>query len=304
MRALEPHTTGYAINASDGVRLHYEVFGDAGAQRTVLCLPTWSLVNARVWKMQVPFLTRLGYRVVTFDGRGNGLSGRPASGYSTHDFAADAVAVMDAADIDRAALLGFSAGGRWAAVLAVEHASRVESVVLIAPSVAISKPLRTLPTPFTERPAQRDGWNKYNAVHWREDFPDFRRWFAETIFTEPHSTKGQDDVVAWSDDITPEMLTATVLESAMPWMRELWPRISQPMLVVHGDEDQVTWLANTEELLSHLPHARLVVFEGSGHAPHLRDPVRFNLLLGEFLSRTAGVEVPAMENEAVTHASA
>ena len=304
MRALEPRITGFAVNAKDGVELHYEVFGDPDAQRSVLCLPTWSLVNARVWKMQVPFLARLGYRVVTFDGRGNGLSGRPASGYSTHDFAADAVAVMDAADIDSATLLGFSAGGRWAAVLAVEHAMRVDSVVLIAPSVTVSGPLRSLPTQFTERPARPDGWNKYNAVYWREDLPDFRRWFAEQIFTEPHSTKGQDDIVAWSDDISPEMLIATVLESAMPWMRELWPRISQPMLVVHGDEDEVTSLANTEELVSYLPHARLLVFEGSGHAPHLRDPVRFNLLLGEFLSRVAGVETPALVNEEVTHASA
>lgn len=304
MRALEPHITGYARNASDGVELYYEVFGEESTRGTVLCLPTWSLVHSRVWKMQVPFLVRLGYRVVTFDGRGNGRSGRPESGYGTHDFAADAVAVLDAAGVDRAALLAFSAGGRWGAVLAVEHAPRVDRVVLIAPSVTISKPLRTLPTPFTERPAQRDGWNKYNAVHWREDLADFRRWFAQTIFTEPHSTKGQDDIVAWSDDITPDMLVATVLESSMPWMRDLWPRIAQPLLVVHGDEDAVSSLQNTRELLAHLPQARLAVFEGSGHAPHVRDPVRFNLLVEEFLSSSTGVQVREQSEGAVSHASA
>ena len=81
MRALEPHTTGYARNASDGVELYYEVFGEESTRGTVLCLPTWSLVHSRVWKMQVPFLVRLGHRVVTFDGRGNGRAERnPARG--------------------------------------------------------------------------------------------------------------------------------------------------------------------------------------------------------------------------------
>lgn len=303
MRAQEPSTCGQAVNPRDGVRLQYEVFGDEHAPRTVLCLPTWSLVHSRVWKMQVPFLARLGYRVVTFDGRGNGRSGRPETGYEAHDFAADAIAVMDRVGADTSTLLAFSAGCRWAAVLAVEHSTRVDGLTLVAPSVTIGGPLRRLPASFTEAPPDREGWNKFNAVHWREDLPDFRRWFAERIFTEPHSTKGQDDIVAWSDDITPEMLTRTMLDSGMPWMRELWPRIGQPLLVVHGDEDEVTALSNTEELLAHLPHGELAVFEGSGHAPHLRDPVRFNLLLRSFLERMLPLSAGSPANNLVRSTS-
>lgn len=301
---MEPRESGYAVNPVDGVRSHFEVFGPDGAERTVLLLPTWSLVHGRVWKMQVPFLARRGYRVVTVDGRGNGLSDRPAAGYTAHDFAADALAVMEATGTDAASLLAFSAGGRWAAVLAVEHAARVDTVVFVAPSISLSGPLRGLPTAFTTRPPDARGWNKFNAVHWREDLADFRRWFAARIFTEPHSTKAQDDVVEWSDDIAPDMLIATILESAMPWMHDLWPRIGQPVLVVHGDEDEVTALDNSRNLLSHLPQAELVVFEGSGHAPHLRDPVRFNLLLRDFLDRTAPGEAVAKWKEAAGHARA
>lgn len=87
MRALEPRASGLATNNSDGVRLRYEVFGPDAAARVVLLLPTWSLVDSRVWKMQVPFLAALcGHRVVTFDGRGNGGSDRPAEGYHALDF--------------------------------------------------------------------------------------------------------------------------------------------------------------------------------------------------------------------------
>ena len=304
MRAMEPRTSGFATNAADGVRSHYEVFGPDGALPTVLLLPTWSLVHGRVWKMQVPFLVRLGYRVVTFDGRGNGLSDRPVAGYAAHDFAADALAVMDATGTGAASLVAFSAGCRWAAVLAVEHAQRVDSVTFVAPSVSLAGPLRSLPTQFTEMPPDAAGWNKFNAVHWREDLADFRRWFAARIFTEPHSTKAQDDVVEWSDDIAPDMLIATILESAMPWMHDLWPRIGQPVLVVHGDEDEVTALDNTLSLVSHLPQAELVVFEGSGHAPHVRDPVRFNLLLRDFLERAAQRPATPARKEAAAHARA
>ena len=61
-------------------------------------MPTWSIIHSRFWKMQIPYLARHA-RVVTFDGRGNGRSDRPAEpdAYREEEYAADAVAVMDAA---------------------------------------------------------------------------------------------------------------------------------------------------------------------------------------------------------------
>src|SRR5262245_30896001 len=113
MRALYPHTDGYAINPIDGVRLFYEVFGPPDAERTLMFLPTWSLLHSRIWKGQVPYFARHGFRVVAFDGRGNGRSDRPPRGYWTEDFARDTVAVLDATGVHRTALVGISAGARW-----------------------------------------------------------------------------------------------------------------------------------------------------------------------------------------------
>ena len=106
MRALEPAASGFAVNPHDGVRSYYEVFGPPDAARTIMFLPTWSLVQSRVWKMQVPYFAHQGFRVVTFDGRGNGQSDRPASGYTTDDFVRDASTVLDTLAIERAALVG------------------------------------------------------------------------------------------------------------------------------------------------------------------------------------------------------
>jgi pimeloyl-ACP methyl ester carboxylesterase len=74
MRACQPTRDGYAER--EGVKVFYEVFGDGDP--TVLLLPTWSIVHSRHWKAQVAYLAR-HVRVVTFDGRGNGRSDRPAT---------------------------------------------------------------------------------------------------------------------------------------------------------------------------------------------------------------------------------
>jgi pimeloyl-ACP methyl ester carboxylesterase len=72
MRAREPDTEGFVDR--DGVKLPFEVFGDG--EPTLLLLPTWTIIHARFWKAQVPYLAR-HFRVVTYDGPGNGGSDRP-----------------------------------------------------------------------------------------------------------------------------------------------------------------------------------------------------------------------------------
>jgi len=102
-RARYPDESGYAERG--GVKLHYEVYGSGGP--TILLLPTWSIVHSRHWKMQIPYLAR-HCRVVTFDGRGNGRSDRPEAGYDEREFAADALAVMDATGTGRAVIVSLS----------------------------------------------------------------------------------------------------------------------------------------------------------------------------------------------------
>src|SRR6187200_3256408 len=86
MRAREPDATG--VIERDGVRVVWDRYGDGTP--TILLLPTWSVIHSRFWKLQIPYLAR-HFRVVTFDGRGNGRSDRPPSvaAYSDVEFVAD-----------------------------------------------------------------------------------------------------------------------------------------------------------------------------------------------------------------------
>src|SRR2546425_10067591 len=134
-RARYPDESGFVER--DGVSLYYEVYG-TGAP-TVFLLPTWSIIHSRHWKMQIPYLAR-HCRVLTFDGRGNGRSDRPREpeAYAEAEFAADALAVMDATGTERAFLVGFSMGAQRTLLLAAEHPERVEGVVFIAPAVPLA----------------------------------------------------------------------------------------------------------------------------------------------------------------------
>ena len=117
-RARYPDSSGYIKR--DGVRLFYEMYGSG--EPTVFLLPTWSIVHSRHWKMQIPYLAR-HCRVITFDGRGNGRSDRPPAGYGEAEFAADALAVMDATGTERAVIVSLSVGAQPALILAAGHPS-------------------------------------------------------------------------------------------------------------------------------------------------------------------------------------
>ena len=162
--------------------------------------------------MQIPYLAR-HCRVVTFDGRGNGRSDRPqeAAAYDEREFAADALAVLDATETERAVIVGFSLGAQRGLLLAAEHPERVDGAVFIGPAFpGGGSPLarRTLHE-FDQELDTDEGWAKYNRFHWLRDYRDFVDFFMSQMFTEPHSTKPFEDAVGWALETNGETLVAT-----------------------------------------------------------------------------------------------
>jgi pimeloyl-ACP methyl ester carboxylesterase len=290
MRACQPSGDGYV--ESDGVKVHYEVYG--AGEPTVLLLPTWSIIHSRHWKMQIPYLARHS-RVLTFDGRGNGRSDRPAEpeAYRSAEFTADALAVLDATGTQRAVLVAMSLGATWALELGALHPERVAGIVFIAPALPLGLSDPKVALSFAERLGTTEGWAKFNQHYWREHYREFLEFFFSQMFTEPHSTKPIEDTVGWGLETDPETLIATRLGSSAqgePFSdperaAELATRLRCPILVVHGDEDAIRPLANGAKL-AELAGGRLVTLGGSSHAPHVRDPVRVNLLLRDFIRRS------------------
>lgn len=286
MRAAYPDLTNHVVR--DGVRLGYEVFGDG--EPTILLLPTWTIVHSRQWKMQVPYLAR-HYRVVAYDGPGNGMSDRatdPAR-YTADSYAADAVAVLDACGVERAVVVGLSLGARYGVRLATLHPDRVIGLVAIGPSLPLVDPLperaSVVDSLHRSAPEKPEGWAKYNIDYWHRDYPDFVEFFFSQVFNEPHSTKPREDTLEWGLEAGPEILEAEALGKAFEvdlTGTDLVIPVSCPTLVIHGTRDRIQPHAVGSEL-ARLTGGTLVSLEGSGHLPNVRDPVKVNLLIRGFV---------------------
>ena len=301
MRAREPDHQGYVDN--DGVKIGYEVFGDGDP--TILLLPTWTIIHSRFWKAQIHYLAR-HFRVVTYDGPGNGLSDRVVdpNAYSAEAYADAALAVLEATGTDRAVLVSLSAGAGWQLRLMALHPDRCLAGVFIGPSLAVAPghPERVPASEaFDDPPPTTEGWWKYNSHYWRQDWLDFSQFFFEQCFSEPHSTKPIEDCVGWSLDTTVNVMLAEAqaerpgTDDCFEWMH----RVAAPVLVIHGGNDQISPISRAE-VLAETTGGTLVTIEGGGHIPLARDPVAVNLHIADFVRGLAAPAAPTPVRQAWT----
>ncbi|HEY7627699.1 MAG TPA: alpha/beta hydrolase, partial [Ilumatobacteraceae bacterium] len=284
MRARQPDATGFARRGD--VSLHWEAFG--AGEPVIALLPTWSIIPSRFWKLQVATLARR-HRVVTFDGRGAGLSSRPVGpdAYTHEEFAADVEAVLDATGTERAVLVGLSAGAMWGLQFAADHPQRTQGLVVIGPSVELAPQHGERAVyEFDEPLDTTDGWAKYNSYYWRRNYRDFAEFFFAQMFSEWHSTKQIEDCVGWALETTPEVLidTARARHAGTDDVRALCARVTAPVLVIHGDKDRIK-PHSAGAALAELVHGELVTIAGGGHGPQSRDPIVVNRLIEEFVDQ-------------------
>jgi pimeloyl-ACP methyl ester carboxylesterase len=282
---LDADREGFVVR--DGVSVHFQSFGSA--PRAVLLLPTWSIVHSDFWRWQVPHLARK-YNVITYDGRGNGKSDRPAdpAAYADDQFAADAIAVLDEMGVAEAAIMSVSAGAAWGLMLAAGHPDRVPASVFIAPSIPITPPIpERIPAmqTFNDTIATQDGWFKFNRRYWHDNWPDFLQFFFSQCFTEPNSDDHIAHFVGMGLDTTPRVIAATV-DAPGPdgaTFTRLASEVPNPVLVIHGDKDAISPHTRGAEL-ARLAGGRFVSMSGSGHEPQCRIPDEVNAILDDFLA--------------------
>jgi pimeloyl-ACP methyl ester carboxylesterase len=226
--------------------------------------------------------------VVTFDPRGNGRSDRPRDvrSYDRHQYAQDAVAVLDAAGVERAAVVSWC-GGSEELMLAAEHPERVTSLVAIAPNLLLTEdPEQQAGYSFDDVPDTEEGWAKSNRHYWQRDWRGYLEFFYSQLCTEPHSTKQIEDGVGWGLETDPETI---LLGLEAEWRNdreqalELCARVRCPTLVIQGTADEIVGPERGGAVAAAIPGARLVTLQGCGHGLHARDPVKVNQLIRDFL---------------------
>jgi pimeloyl-ACP methyl ester carboxylesterase/predicted glycosyltransferase len=281
MRARLPDLEGFIER--DGVKVAYDLYDNDAP--TILLFPTWSIVHSRVWKAQVAALSRR-WRVVTFDGRGNGRTDRPstAAAYADEQFVADAIDVLDATGTRQAVFVGWSRGGKWAAYTAGRHPERALGAVLIAPGIPFTPHPQITAERFLGDHGDAQGWDRFSQAYWQRDWPGFVDFFYSQAFPEPHSTKQVEDATAWSLETTPETMALTMVGRSTSGTidpPEALATVDCPVLVIHAEGDRINpheWGVRVAELTG----GTLVTVDGDGHGLPAREPVFITRSIEDF----------------------
>ena len=270
------------------LRIQYQVFG-SGSQ-AILLMPTWSLIHSDFWRHQVPHFSR-NYTVIVFDGLGNGGSDRPTEpeAYDDRLFAADALSVLDAVGVERAASMSVSAGANWNLLLAAEHPDRIAAGVFIGASVPFGSghPHRAASLEaFDQTLDSNEGWFTFNRDYWHRDWSGFLRFFFSQCFTEPDSEDEIAHFVTMGEQTSATVIEATVDAPGLGREKavELARSVQVPVLVIHGDVDAIANVEKGREL-ARLTGGGYVERPGEGHEPQSRNPATTNAIIDRFLSQ-------------------
>lgn len=255
-----------------------------GQGPAVVLIHAFSL-DQRMWEAVAADLS-LRYRVIRFDARGHGETPDPRGPYSSY---LDVLEVMDAAEADRAWLIGLSSGSQAAADVALVAPDRVMGLVLASPGLSGYAPVGSFEWFQPVGEALQQGGPAAAAEAW---------------LATPIMDAGQDPSVR-------EAIAEMVRENAGLWALAANPdqpltpgafsrmgEVAAPTLVLTGERDLVD-TRRVGALLGYcVPRAQFEVLPGRGHLLALEDPGWFARRISDFMSRAgeagnAPVEIPS-----------
>jgi pimeloyl-ACP methyl ester carboxylesterase/DNA-binding CsgD family transcriptional regulator len=281
-------------SSEDGVRLAYALHGRGPA---IVKVANWLTHLEHDWQSPVwrHWLAELGrgHTFVRYDCRGCGLSDRTPSRVALEAQVADLAAVVDAAGLERFALLGISAGGAVAVAYAAKHPQRVSHLILWG-AYAQGRLQRN---PSHEEREEAELLESVVRVGWGNPDPLFRRVFTSRFL--PGATTTQ---MEWFDELqristSPEMAVRLRKAWAEIDVTSLLGRISAPTLVAHVRDDVVTPFDQGRLIATRIPEARFLPLAGGNHLPLADDPAwpAFLEEARRFLGTSAGPELTGLD---------
>jgi pimeloyl-ACP methyl ester carboxylesterase len=268
-----------AFADSGGVKLYYE---DTGSGIPIVFVHEFA-DDHRSWEQQVRYFSRR-YRCVTYNARGYPPSDVPddVAQYSQASAAEDIAAVMDAASIDRAHVVGISMGGFATLHFGLRHAERALSLTVAACGYGAAPDQRDQFVSESEAIAAKydelgaAGVAEFYAngayrVQFKEKDPRGWQEFKDTL--AQHSAKGAAMTMRGVQKLRPSLYD----------LEDKLRALKTPTLIVNGDEDD--WCLEPGLYLKRtLPAAGLWIVPKTGHTVNLEEPALFNAQVAEFFA--------------------
>ncbi|MGR0160190.1 alpha/beta fold hydrolase [Paenarthrobacter nitroguajacolicus] len=254
--------------AADGTELAWTSEGDGEP----MLLIAGQATAMDGWGPTAELLSR-HYRVIRFDHRGIGRSGKGDAGrYTTRLLAEDAVAVLDAAGADLAHVYGHSMGGRVGQWLAADSPQKVNTLILAATSGGRSPDAGTQPERAALEALVSGDMSRLEPLFFGAEWVRNNPAATHTFFNSHAS--------AWAKA---RHFNASREHDAWSHLRS----IQAPTLILHGTEDALTPLRNALLLREHIRGSVLVRVPGAGHGLHLDHPETVEWIR-QFTARKAG----------------
>ena len=280
VRELVPHSDRSHFVHVDGMRIHYQEFGDPAAPPVILLHGYTSSVYS--WHRAAPLIAHSGFRVIAVDLVGFGYSEKPRHFEYTIDAQARVVTrFMDRLGIGQTSLVGCSYGGAVAATVALDTPERVDKLVLV--DAVINDDLRSHPI---LRLASIPGVGEIVTPFIADSRALLRHRMSGTLARANHHMITDERIDAILRPLHAADGHHSLLATSRNWHAERITRdahlITQPTLIVWGEEDSVIPVRDGYTLRDSIPGSRLLVIKDCGHVPQEERPELFSKLVTEF----------------------
>ena len=246
-----PSTEDQGYVEHEGARIWYAAYGSG----LPVILLHGGLGHSGNWGYQVPALVSSGYRTIVIDSRGHGHSTRDARPYTYELMASDVFAVMDALNIQQAALVGWSDGACTSLILASQVPERVAGVFYFACNMDPSGTKVFEFTPIIKRCFNRHVKDYQQLSATPNQFDEFSEAVGLMQRTQPNYS---------ADDLA---------------------EISMPVAIVHSEHDEFIKREHAEYLARSIPNAEFIFLSEVSHFAPLQRPKQFNTAMLAFIGK-------------------
>ncbi len=263
---------------SEIVDIHYK---DYGQGKPVILIHGWPLSH-RAWEQQVWRIVKEGFRCISYDRRGFGISSAPWDGYDYSSLAEDLHEIIEQLELREVTLVGFSMGGgevvRYISNFGTNRLSKIALVSSIIPLVAQKED-------NPEGVPQEDIENIIDAL--QKDRVGFLKGFHKNFYNSEHTSISEEQLhYDWT--IAAYASPRATIQCALSWaetdFRPELNKIDIPTLIVHGDSDNIVPIETSgKQAAEMISDNRFEIIEDGPHGLHLTHKEEFNDILISFL---------------------
>jgi len=267
----------------NGVPVHYQEAGDSNSPPMIL-IHGFASSNL-VWSKVLLGFADAGFRVIAPDLPGYGYSGKPRDfDYTISSQAAMVFGFLKQLGIERTLMVGSSYGGAVAATIALDQPALIEKLILVG-AVTNNKPTRYMLMRLFGSPVIGDILSPLLAG----SLTLVRRRM-KRVYDRHEWVLDEKRVQARHLPLRTRGTHRAIIRTVRRWDADRVSRdahlISQPTMVMWGENDREVPLRDGEKIHQEIPNSRLIVFRECGHIPHEEYPERFIEVVSEFLKKS------------------